>query len=209
MASSSYYTHDAGYNGRRTVVFVAIVAAHVLLGYAFTSGLINNVIEMVAPPIDTTIIDEEKVKDEAPPPPPPEMERPPVQIVAPEISITIPVDAPPPPITNVTTRPPPAPPPPVVRSNIARVSGPSTDDFYPSISRSAGEEGRPIIQVCVDANGKIATVEVAESSGFERLDEAAVRFARASRWKAPAENGKAIAGCAKLPIRFTLKKAAG
>ncbi len=209
---SATYAHDSGYNSRRTVVFLAIVAVHVLLIWAFASGLATKAVELIAPPIDTTIIEEEKSVDEPPPPPPPDLERPPVQVVPPEISITVAADAPPPPIANVTTTPPPprpiAPPAPVARTVMSRVSGPSTDEYYPSISRSAGEEGRPVIKVCLAVNGKMESAVIAESSGFSRLDEAAVRVAKASRWKAPTEGGKAVAGCANLPIRFTLKKAA-
>ena len=205
---SATYLHDSGYNGRRTVVFFAIVAVHVLLIYAFATGLATKAVNLIAPPLDTTIIEEDKNLDEPPPPPPPDLERPPVVVVPPEISITISVDAPPPPITNVTTTPPPRPvvPVPVVRTNMSRVSGPSTDDYYPAISRSAGEEGRPMVKVCLATNGRLESAEVAETSGYPRLDEAAVRVAKASRWKAPTEGGKAVGGCANLPIRFTLKK---
>lgn len=203
------YAHDSSYNSRRTVVFFAIVAVHVLLVWAFASGLANKAVELIAPPIDTTIIEEEKSLDEPPPPPPPDLERPPVQVVPPEINITIPVDAPPPPITNVTTTPPPPrpiAPAPVARTQMSRISGPSTDEYYPSISRSAGEEGRPVIRVCLSVAGKLESAEVSDSSGFPRLDEAAVRVAKASRYKPTTEGGKPVASCANLPIRFTLKK---
>jgi periplasmic protein TonB len=202
------YAYPPGFAQRRAVVFFAIVGVHVLLIYAFASGLAMKAVEMIAPPIDTTIIDEEVELDEPPPPPPPEFERPPVQIVAPEIAITMPVDAPPPPITNVTTRPAPPPviTPPAPGTKLARISGPNTEDYYPSISRNAGEEGRPMVKVCIGANGRLESAEVGETSGFPRLDEAAVRVAKASRYKAATEAGKAIAQCANLPIRFSLNK---
>jgi protein TonB len=190
------------------VVFFAIVAFHILLIYAFSSGLAMRVMDTIAPPIDTKIIDEVKPKDDLPPPPPPPLERPPVQIVAPEISITLSPDAPPPPIRQVTTQvitqPPPRPPPP--GTNLARTSGPSTEDYYPSSSKIAGQEGRPVVKVCVSAGGKLDSADVTESSGFPQLDEAAVRIAKASRWKAATEEGKPVAKCASLPIRFSLKK---
>jgi protein TonB len=64
-----------------------------------------------------------------------------------------------------------------------------------------------MIRVCIGATGKLESAEVGESSGFPRLDEAAVRVAKASRYKAATEAGKPIAQCANLPIRFSLKKA--
>lgn len=204
---SATYAHDSSFSTRRTVVFFAIVGVHVLLIYAFASGLATQAINLIAPPIDTTIIDEDKNVDEPPPPPPPDLERPPVQIVAPEINITIPVDAPPPPIAVVTTRPPPpvivaAPP----GTPIKPISIPNSDDYYPSISRQASEEGRPLVKVCIAANGRIESATLGTSSGFERLDEAAVRLAKAGRYRAATSAGQPVAQCVNLPVKFELKK---
>jgi protein TonB len=192
---------------RRTVVLLIIIAAHILLIYGFSSGLVPHIIEQIAPPIETTILKEEKPKDDLPPPPPPKFEEPPVQVVASEIPINISVDAPPPPISVVTTQPVPPPPPRVIPgTKLTPISSPNPDDMYPSAARNAGQEGRPVINFCTDERGRITTTEVAESSTFPLLDEAAMKVVRGGRFKPATQEGKAIASCARIPVKFQLKK---
>ena len=52
---------------------------------------------------------------------------------------------------------------------------------YPSVSRRLGETGKVMLRVLINAEGKPEKVEVAKSSGFERLDRSAVDAV--SRWK--------------------------
>jgi protein TonB len=205
------YAYDQGRNQRRTAVLIGILIFHVIIIYAFASGLARELVQYIAPPLDTTLVEEKKVEEEPPPPPPPELERPPVQIVAPEINISLTPDTPPPPIQQVTTQAviTPAPRPVVASTSLGRVSGPSTEDYYPSSAKSAEQEGRPVIKVCVAVNGKLESADVQTTSGFPLLDEAAVRLAKASRWKAATQEGKPVATCGNLPIRFELKKTKG
>jgi TonB family protein len=58
----------------------------------------------------------------------------------------------------------------------------------------------------VDEKGKLVSAEIAESSKFQLLDDAAVKVAKLGRYKAPTTEGKAVAGCANLPVKFELKK---
>src|SRR5882724_8228989 len=105
--------HDTNFFTRRTIVFMAIVGAHGLLVWAFATGLATKVIQTIAPPIKTEIIEEIKQQDTPPPPPPPEFERPPVEVPPPEVSIDIPMETNTTAIVDVTDKsPPPAPPPP-------------------------------------------------------------------------------------------------
>ncbi len=117
---------------------------------------------MVAPPIQTDIIEEVKQEDTPPPPPPPEFERPPVEVPPPEVTIDIPVDtAQSTAITDVTDRPvpmapPPPPPPPkaVKRASLGK-NFPASEDYYPAASKRLGEEGSPTVKVCVGPTGKL------------------------------------------------------
>jgi protein TonB len=202
------YRHDSSYAQRRMVVFVWILAVHGFLIWAFASGLATRVVEFVAQPIETNIIDEVKTDDVPPPPPPPELERPPVQVVAPEITINLTPDAPPPPIAAITTQPitPPPPRPVVASTSVKAVSIPNPDDLYPATARNAGQEGRPVVTVCVSEASKLESVELADSSSFPLLDEAAIRVAKGGRFKAATVEGKPVRQCVKLPIKFQLKK---
>ena len=76
---------------------------------------------------------------------------------------------------------------------------------YPKLSRSRGEEGDVVLSIHVGATGVAERVDVAVSSGFPDLDNAAVDAARAARF-APAKNGgKPIASIARLKLSFKLK----
>ncbi|MFO1427688.1 MAG: hypothetical protein U1F11_12115 [Steroidobacteraceae bacterium] len=132
---AAYAPHNTS---RRAVVMVAIMGFHVLLVWGLINGLARKVIEVVAAPLQTDIIEELKQDDKPPPPPPPQMERPPVEVPPPDIAIDIPIDtststA----ITDVTDKPlPPAPPP--QPAAVARTAlkldvkrSPPTDDYYP------------------------------------------------------------------------------
>jgi protein TonB len=101
--------------------------------------------------------------------------------------------------------PPPAAPQPAVvapRADLAYLQNPPP--AYPAISRRAGEQGRVLLRVRVDAEGRAEHLEVEQTSGFPRLDEAAI--AAVKRWRfAPARQGeRAIAGVALVPVRFSL-----
>jgi periplasmic protein TonB len=75
---------------------------------------------------------------------------------------------------------------------------------YPVESMRAGEEGAAVLQVLVDESGRASDVRVARSSGFERLDSAAVTAV--SRWKfAPSTQGSlAVATWGEMEMRFNL-----
>jgi protein TonB len=72
-------------------------------------------------------------------------------------------------------------------------------------ARRAREQGKVILRVHVDAEGRVAGIELYRSSGFERLDKAALAAVRQWRF-APARSGdRAVAGVALVPINFSLE----
>ena len=75
---------------------------------------------------------------------------------------------------------------------------------YPNESVQAGEEGGTVLQVLVDERGQASDVRIARSSGYERLDDAAVSAVR--RWKfAPSTQGAlAVSAWGELELRFNL-----
>ena len=205
---SAYYPQETSIFSKRAIVFVAIVVFHVLVIYAFATGLAKSGQRYLSTILQTTMIQQEKPKDLPPPPPPVDLkEKPPVQVIAPDINITVPVEAPPP-IQNVPTKAAP-PPPPAARAvvpgtPIKPISMPDVHDYYPEQARRDGQEGRAQVKVCVGANGKIESAETASTSGFPALDEAAVKVAKAARFKPATSEGKPIESCATLPVKFEL-----
>lgn len=77
---------------------------------------------------------------------------------------------------------------------------------YPPLSRKAGEQGKVVLRVYVEASGAASKVEVSSSSGFDRLDRSAANAV--SRWKfVPARQGsEAVAAWVLVPIVFSLKE---
>lgn len=204
---------DSSFFTRRGLVFAVIILLHVGMFYLLNSGLSHQIIDVVLGPIETRMIEEAPREEEPPPPPPPKIETPPPFVPPPEISIEIPADAPPTKaIQQTTTVKPTAPPPPVAapapvqrtapRSNPRR---PLTQPEYPPSSRRAGEAGTVILEVYVLENGRVGDVRVKQSSGYTRLDEAAMReVKRAWRLEPGTENGKPVPMWGQFAITFKL-----
>ncbi|MGH7812537.1 MAG: energy transducer TonB [Candidatus Binataceae bacterium] len=79
---------------------------------------------------------------------------------------------------------------------------------YPASARRREEEGTVTLRVLVGADGAAERVEIAQSSGFDALDEAAAETVR-SRWRfIPARRaGRAAESWVLVPIRFALTEA--
>ena len=202
---------DTNFLTRRGVVAAAIVALHVLAAWGFASGLATKAIQALAPPIEATMEEELPQEEEPPPPPPPEMERPPVEVPPPEVTIDLPMETNTTAIQDVTDKPPPpAPtPPPRVAGQPAKMTRPANpDDFYPPGSIRREEQGSPVVQACVGSNGRLLRDPVVtDTSGFPDLDSAAVKVAKATRYAAgTAEGGSAMTeSCIKFKVKFVLK----
>lgn len=75
---------------------------------------------------------------------------------------------------------------------------------YPPASRRLGEEGRVMLRVLVSADGASASVEVESSSGFDRLDKAAIDAVRKWQFIPAKRDKKPIDAHVIVPIQFTL-----
>ncbi len=75
---------------------------------------------------------------------------------------------------------------------------------YPARSIQRHETGQVNVRVVVDAAGRVHAAKVVSSSGFERLDEAALKAARRSTFHPYMEHGRPIFAMAIIPYRFNL-----
>lgn len=75
---------------------------------------------------------------------------------------------------------------------------------YPRLARRAGEEGSVLCRIHIRADGTVERVEVVESSGFERLDEAAREGLLVWRFDPRREDGTAVAEARLHRITFRL-----
>ncbi len=211
----SAYAQDSTILTRRAFVFVAIVALHVFILWAFASGLARRAIETIAPPLQTDIVEEVQKRDEPPPPPPPQMERPPVEVPPPEVSIDLPQETTSTAIQDVTNQPvsraPPPPPPPKPVNRVQARPGrgfPNTEDYYPPAAKRLGEEGTVTVHVCVGPNGKITEdPTVSKTSGNARLDDGALKLAKAGsgHYTPGTEDGQPATTCTQFNIKFELR----
>lgn len=78
------------------------------------------------------------------------------------------------------------------------------DACYPAASRRLSEEGRVVIRVDVDAAGRASAWNVAEGSGFARLDTAVACVVRRLEFNPGRHDGAAVAASVMLPIVFRL-----
>jgi protein TonB len=75
---------------------------------------------------------------------------------------------------------------------------------YPRASERRGEQGRVVVRVLISAQGNVSQVSVQSSSGYDRLDKAALKAARIARFKPYMENGIAYQALADIPFDFVL-----
>lgn len=76
---------------------------------------------------------------------------------------------------------------------------------YPPTARRLGEEGKVVMRVLVNVQGRAEKVEVIQSSGFNRLDEAAKLALLRALFKPYIEDGKATTMLATASINFSLR----
>ena len=207
----AYYTqHSPEFFSRRILVFIISVAVQVALFVIFETGMASRVINVVAPPIQTDIVQEVQKRDQPPPPPPPKMERPPVEVPPPDVAINVPVETTTTAITVVQKPKPQVHAPPAHRAVVVaaaldlRGSG-DPDAFYPDVSRRLDEQGTALVYACIGANGRVdRTPQVQRSSGSSRLDAAAIKYAMHARYRPETEDGRPIAGCTRFNVTFKL-----
>jgi protein TonB len=75
---------------------------------------------------------------------------------------------------------------------------------YPAMSRRLGEQGNVVVHTLIGADGVPQKAEILRSSGFERLDRAALETALKWRYLPGKRAGVAEAMWFKVPLRFVL-----
>ncbi len=94
----------------------------------------------------------------------------------------------------------------------ARFEAPTMDADYapnedvfrpPAISVRLGEYGTVLLRVTVGINGQATAVEVVKSSGYPRLDNAAVQGARRLKFRPATRGGVAVEASYQLPVKYS------
>jgi periplasmic protein TonB len=199
---------------RRTVVLGAIASLHVLIVYLLPIGDQGS-LRLHDSVTEAEIIAAAPRKPSPPPPLPPVMLQASHPSEIPPVQITIDVPAEPvqaiqsidsrKPLESAVpgaagTTPPEIDPFPVMRPR--PIAGPRGVDRYPSASIEAKESGTVVMKICVTPEGTVDRVELAHSSGFPRLDQAALSMAAEYRFRPATREGHPIAACAQYNIIF-------
>jgi periplasmic protein TonB len=75
---------------------------------------------------------------------------------------------------------------------------------YPPLSKRMGEQGQVVVRTRIEANGTASQAEIRTSSGFERLDRAALETVKRWRYVPGTRGGVPEAMWFNIPIRFVL-----
>lgn len=170
-------------------------------------------VNFIAPPAPKPEAPKPQPKSK-PPEPKPSPKQPPRQLVA-QAPILSPTEAvappapPTPPVEVVAPAPAPTMPLPLgpvaLGGELSIVCPARQPPAYPSLSRRLGETGKVVLWVLLDAQGKVAKATVDRSSGFSRLDEAALTAVRSWRCTPAQRNGQVVEATALQPFNFVLE----
>jgi protein TonB len=194
---------------RRTGMLILVAGLHVLIiyGLMIATGVVHQ--PAFVAPLEAVFVPEATQPEEQP-----EVK------IKPEIEQPVTTDQPPPPEVQFeeSVTPPSEVP---IPSSANAISGSQqqgapakdlktanrVDPTYPPASRRAGEQGTVRLKVLVDTNGRPSNVEVSQSSGFARLDEAAVQAVRKWRFEAATDGSKKIQAYTQVAVTFKLTDA--
>lgn len=210
---------------RNVVIAGSVVVFHVAALWALQTGLLRRAVELVVP----AQILSEFISPLAPPQPPapaqPRVARPRPAAVAPAPQ-PLPVTESAPAPTPAVVQAPPQPAAPALAAPVAaapttssaptapaRIELPSSDaDYlnnpkpsYPALSRRLGEQGKVVVHVLIGVDGSAQKAEIKASSGYERLDQAALSTVLRWRYLPGKRGGTPEAMWFNVPINFVLE----
>ena len=194
----------------------SVVLFHVAALWALQTGLIQRVVAAVLPVVVfSELVDPPRPKVTPPSPPAPP------RWVVPTVTQRVASLPPPPmPLAAADTAPAPNAPTGVVQAPVALpkvellpVELPSSNaDYlqnprpaYPAMSKRLGEQGRVIVRVLIGVDGSAQKAEIRQSSGFERLDQAALATTQRWRYVPGKRSGVLEAMWFNVPINFILE----
>jgi protein TonB len=205
-------TDRAGLAGLVATVSIHVAILLFLLIYAPAREVLNSLaplmVELIRPELPAPPMTKPEPRVELPKPLPvkrvqPQPEAPLLAAQAPVAAAEVVVAPEPKPVPPLEARP--APPAPVMPPNFNAAYLDNPAPVYSALSRRMGEQGKVLLRVFVEPDGMSSKVELRSSSGFERLDQAALDAVR--RWKfVPAKQGdQAVGAWVVVPILFNLR----
>ncbi|WP_374593304.1 energy transducer TonB [Sphingosinicella sp.] len=150
-------------------------------------------------------------------PPPPELAEPEIYVPPPAVEFARetppivatadqPQAAPPAPVAiKAPLAPRPAAPPTLVADDLGATMISAKPPSYPFESRRKREQGTVVLALTLGTDGNVADIRLAKSSGYDRLDRAALGAVRHWRWSPTIRDGVAVAVRGTVEIPFVLQ----
>ncbi len=205
MSGITYPNAVAPAAERRTISIAVVAALHIAVIYVILAAL-NIVPSPVSQdgPIHLRFIDKKTVVDPQPPP----------TIQDGRLIFTHPTAPPanPPPIPfdpgtggTGTYYPPPQPPGQGIFNPASAVPGTHTIPAFPSLDRRLGHQGAALLNIAIDEQGYVSDASVAQSSGYEGLDMAAIAWVKEHwRYRPAMRDGNAVPSTTRASVVFRL-----
>jgi protein TonB len=188
---------------------IAVAGVHVLIVYGLVVSMGIVELPKFATPVEAVFIPEQTETQ-----PEPEIK------VKPQFDNVAPSEEPPPEVQfDEPIAPPTETPIPASDNAIAARTAPSgavaqdlktsqrVEPTYPPTSRRQGEEGTVRLKVLVDERGRPKDVQIAQSSGFARLDDAAKDAVRRWKFVAATDGTNPISAWTQVAVTFKLTNA--
>lgn len=182
------------------------VALNGVLVWALANGLAIKLTKYVAPVLETRVIDTPQAQPkQVVPPPSPKMEKvlPTEQTPEPVIQI-----APDPAAQTIQVPQQQTPPVPPADASASGLTNTHTTPPYPPMARRLGQQGTVVLAITVGADGTVSAAQIARSSGFPELDQAALEWVKAHwRYKPAMQGGVAVPSTTQAAVKFDLRQA--
>lgn len=210
---------------RRLVIAASVVLFHIAALWALQSGLLQRAVEVIVPAevlsefISPPAPKSEQLQPPAPKPPVPQPQK--RQALPAPLPVATPAPAPAPAApagvstpqpsapamaAAVSTAPPGPPAPPRLElpsSDAAYLNNPKPP--YPVLSKRMGEQGKVVVRVLIGTDGTAQQAEIRTSSGYDRLDQAALSTVLKWRYVPGKRGGVPEAMWFNVPINFVLE----
>jgi protein TonB len=194
------------------LAFAVAMEASIVYALLVTLGWVEA--PKITPPMTVVNVAPLPDRPDVPPPPPQTFDPPPVAApITPVVELTY---TPPPTPTAISLPPPqpvpavprvvPPPTPPVVFTPARAIAASHSIPEYPFVSRRLREQGTLRLKLTIDEKGLVTEAVVVNSSSFQRLDEAAVKWVKAQWRYTPAMQGtKPVPSMADAIVEFKLQ----
>lgn len=210
---------------RRIVIAASVVLFHIAALWALQTGLLRRAVEVIVPAeVLSEFINPPAPRTEEPKPPTPQVKPQPravqktapapqpIAVATPEpaaaapTGVTTPQPAAPAAAAPATAGPPSPPAPPKIElpsSDAAYLNNPKPP--YPALSKRLGEQGKVVVRVLIGVDGTAQQAEIRTSSGYDRLDQAALATVLKWRYVPGKRGGVAETMWFNVPINFVLE----